>query len=163
VSDVTYDQHLTPGWRGHANTIHHSIVFTTLAPRDSAVVEALTAYTPPGFSAVLFFNPLRRALEPDARAHEEPGERDRVAVLATPDGRSALAVFSPDPKARFGRFTYPQTNKLNVVFRPEGPYRSGAHAYQAVTVFGTVSEVARTLDALLPASPSTETPPGLRP
>jgi hypothetical protein len=148
LSDVLYDQRLTPGWRGHANAVHHQITFTTATPRSSAVVEALTAYTPASFSVVLAFDRASGRLLPDREAQAHPGERDNLVALATPDGRHAIALFSPDPTARFGRFVFPDTSKINVVFRPPGPYPAGRHAYEAVTVVGTVSEVEVTLDAL---------------
>ena len=151
LSDVTYAQRLTPGWRGRANALHHAITVTTAVPRQYAVVEALTAYTPPGFSAVLLYDARRDRLEPDPHARAHPGEQGRPVVLATPDGRSALAFFSPDPKGRYGRFLFSGASKINVVFRPPNTYAPGPHAYEVVTVVGTADEVKATLRALSPA------------
>lgn len=153
LSDVAYAQRLTPGWRGQANAVHHAITITTAVPRRYAVVEALTAYTPPGFSSVLLYDPAADRLEPDPHALANPGEQARPVVLATPDGSSALAFFSPDPNARYGRFLFPDTSKINVVFRPPSAYAPGSHAYEVVTVIGTADEVRATLRALAPAPP----------
>lgn len=148
VSDVTYAQRLTPGWLRQANAIHHAITVTTAAPRQYAVVEALTAYTPAEFSDVLLYDAATGRLEPDPRARTAPGEQDRPVVLATPDRRSAIALFSPDPKGRYGRFVFPDTAKINVVFRPPDTYAPGPHAYEVVTLIGTADEVQATLRTL---------------
>lgn len=147
LSDVSYAQRLTPGWRGRANAIHHAITVTTAAPREYAVVEALTAYTPPQFNTVLLYDAERDRLEPDPHVLANPGEQGRPVVLATADGGSALAFFSPDPAGRYGRFLFPGTSKINVVFRPRGVYAPGPHAYEVVTVIGTSDEVRATLHA----------------
>lgn len=153
LSDVVYEQALTPGWGGQPHAIGHAIGFTTTVPRSRAVVEALTAYAPARFSAVLTFDPATGRLEPDTAAAARAGEQDRASALATPDGRSAIALWSPDPGARFGRFVFADSGKLNVVFRPEGPYPAGRHAYRAVTVIGTRAEVETTLRALISPRP----------
>lgn len=153
LSDVVHDQTLAPGWGGQPHAIGHAITFTTTMPRTSAVVEALTAYVPARFSAVLTFDPASGRLAADPAARAGPGEQDHVVALATPDGRSAIALWSPDPGARFGRFVFADSGKLNVVFRPEGPYPAGRHAYRAVTVVGTRAEVEATLRALISPRP----------
>ena len=153
VSDVTYAQRLTPGWRGQPHAVHHAITFTPARAHRSAVVEALTVYTPARFSAFHTFD--GRRLVGDDRVRAQPGEQPRPVALSTPDGRHAIgftAARGPGPEgpARYGRFTYADANKLNVVFRPDGPYLPGPHAYQVVTVVGTLDEVERTFQGLEP-------------
>ncbi|MBW3560696.1 MAG: hypothetical protein KY449_13235, partial [Proteobacteria bacterium] len=150
LSDVVYAQRLTPDAGGRPNAIHHAISFTTVAPRRSAVVEALTLYAPASFSVFHTFD--GRRLAPDDRVKAEPGEQPRPVALSTPDGRHAIGFTAAigDVPARYGRFHYPDTNKLNVVFRPAGPYAPGDHLYEVVTVVGTLAEVEETMRALTP-------------
>ena len=152
LSDVIYSQHLTPNWRGQPHAVHHAISFTTAVPRRTAVVEALTVYAPARFSVFHTFDGQRLVPDPDVAAR--PGEQPRAVALSTPDGRHAIGFIAArsrtegEAPARYGRFTYGHTHKLNVVFRPAGPYAPGPHAYEAVTVIGALAEVERAFAAL---------------
>ena len=148
TSDVVYAQQFRFGHRGFANAVEAQITFTTPEDQPSAVVEAITAYTPPSFNRFYLFRDGR--LTPDATVRRHPGERPDPVVLATADGSSALGFLSlsGDASPGYGRFTFGNTNKINLVYRPRGAYRAGAHTYRMVWIIGTRDEVETTLRGL---------------
>lgn len=150
LSDVVYSQTFTPAWGGRANAVHTRIAFTTARPRARAVVEAMTAYAPARFSVVHTYDPARGRLQRDAAG--AIGEQPHPIVLATPDGASALGLLSltQDPRPGYGRFAFEGVSKINLVFRPEGPFAAGVHPYDAVWIVGTLAEVEASLRALAP-------------
>jgi hypothetical protein len=153
TSDVIYAQQFRFGHRGFANAVEAQITFTTPEDQPSAVVEAITAYTPASFNRFYVFKDGR--LTPDTTVRRHPGEQPAPVVLATADGSSALGFLSlsGDAPPGYGRFTFETTNKINLVHRPKGAYRAGAHTYRMVWVIGTREEVETTLRGLT-AKPS---------
>jgi hypothetical protein len=148
ASDVVYAQRFTPGYRGHANAVEAQITFTTASEQPEATVEALTAYTPPSFDTFHVFRGGR--LVRDDTVARSPGEQPDPVVLSIRDGSSALGFLSltQQPAPGYGRFRFENTNKINLVYRPAGPYRAGRHVYRMVWIIGTRAEVETTLRAL---------------
>lgn len=65
-------------------------------------------------------------------------------ILFTPDKRYAIGVYSPQLpqkglKVGYGRFTFPDVNKWNCVFR-EKNITPGPYEYQCLIVLGTLDE-----------------------
>ena len=147
-SNVVYAQRFQPGYRGYANAVEAVISFTTTVDQPPAVVEALTAYTPPAFDRFHVFRDGR--LVPDETVAGGPGEQPRPVVLATADGRNAIGLLSLANASApgYGRFAFGVTNKVNLVYRPPGPYRAGTHTYRMAWVIGTLDEVEATLRGL---------------
>jgi len=148
ASEVVYAQQLTFGHRGYANAVEARITFTTAQDHEDAVVEALTAYAPPGFDSFHLFRGGR--LVRDDTVAQVPGEQPDPVVLSTADGASALGflALTPGPTPGYGRFTFEETSKINLVYRPAGAYRAGQHDYSVVWIIGTRAEVATTLRGL---------------
>ena len=148
LSDVLYQQTLTPGW-GAPNAVHAAIAITTERTRSRAVVEVLTAYVPPSFSAAYLFNGER--LVSDEAASPRSGEQDRPAVLATADGRSAIGLLSLAGEAppRYGRVLLPEVGKLNIAHRPAQAYAAGPHPYRCALIIGSLQEVETALRTLV--------------
>ena len=147
-SEVVYAQQMRPGFRGHANAVETVISFTTAEDQPSAVVEAITAYTPSAFDRFHVFRNGR--LVEDPTVAESPGEQPYPVVLSTSDGASAIGFLSLGNAAApgYGRFTYDSTNKINLVYRPYGPYRAARHTYRMAWIIGTRGEVEATLRSL---------------
>jgi len=148
ASDVVYAQRLTFGHRGYANAVEARITFTTAEDQQDAVVEALTAYAPPGFDSFHLFRDGR--LMRDDTVASVPGEQPDPIVLSTANGASALGflALTHGPSPGYGRFTFEDTSKINLVYRPTGTYPAGRHDYSVVWVIGTRAEVATTLRGL---------------
>src|SRR5919106_5860350 len=84
--------------------------------RSSAVFEATTAYMPKRFSEHWLFRMETGEL---LRADRE-GEQALPVILASADGRHAMGVWSPELPQEgvgYGRFTFPDVEKWNCVFR----------------------------------------------
>ena len=147
LSDVAYTQVLRPGYRGFENAVEHEVTVTTGSPRGSAVVEVLTAYTPPAFDTFHLSDPVRDRFTVDRTPATSPGEQPRPVILATADGSSAIGFVAPrgDPQPGYGRWTFPVTSKINLVQRPRGAYAVGGHTYRAVWAIGTLEEVKTTV------------------
>ena len=157
-SEVVYAQQLRPGFGGFANAVETVISFTTAEDQPSAVVEAITAYTPPAFDRFHVFSDGR--LVEDRSVARRPGEQPDPVVLSTADGASAIGFLSLGASTPgYGRFAFGETNKINLVYRPHGPYRAGRHSYRMVWIVGTRAEVEATLRALT-ANPMRRTEAG---
>ena len=118
------------------------------AHHASAQFEALTAYMPPEFSRFWEFNPrigMLQALSAD------PGEINNPIVLATPDGRFAMGIFSPPQNQPgttgpgYGRWTFPEASvvKWNCVFRVrrDKGLCGGDYSYRMLVPVGTLAQV----------------------
>jgi hypothetical protein len=144
LSDVTLDVAHRFAVLAAANAVLADVRYTTATAHFSAVVEALTVYTPPALERLYVFN-AAGGLAPTEPAAEQP----RPYVLATADGAHAIALFSPTgaQPALFGGFSYGVVGKLNAVFRPDGPYPAGPHEYRLAWAVGTLDEVRRAVVA----------------
>src|SRR6266571_4220564 len=151
------EKRLTVGLPGFPNVIEHRVTYYVPTHFSSAVFEASTAYVPAEFSRALYFDPLR-GMETDPG--DRQGEQALPVILATPDGLYAIAVYSPrlpQNGAGYGRFSFPDVNKWNCVFR-ETDVKPGPYEYRCLVVLGTLDEVETTLRRLASSFPNSTSP-----
>lgn len=140
------DKRLEIGEGNEPNVIVDRVTYTVPEAHGSATFEAATIYTPIDFSKRYVLNFDTRNVEPTTLI----GEDQWPTILATADGSQAVAVFSPflpqqQPPRGYGTFAFPNTNKLNCVFR-EKPIAAGGHySYVCYFVVGTLDEVKASL------------------
>jgi len=114
----------------------------------SAQFEALTGYMPEKFNTFYEFNPQTGRLQPLSYG---PGEIKNPVVLATPDGKFAMGIFSPPQKLpdthgpNYGRWNFADAKvvKWNCVYRVrnEQGIHSGDYSYRMLVPVGTLAEV----------------------
>lgn len=107
------------------------------------VFEALTGYMPPEFSCFWRFDAAAGKLQP---LDDGPGEQLQPVVLATPDGQSAMGIWSPETGARYGRFRFARERvvKWNCVFRrgdKDHLLPAGDYAFRHLVLVGTLADV----------------------
>jgi hypothetical protein len=76
------------------------------------------------------------------------GEQASPVILATADGAFAVGLFSPAlPQAGrgYGTFTFPDTNKINCVYREKSIAANQKFNYVCDFVVGTLAEVKATI------------------
>jgi hypothetical protein len=144
------------GARGLPNVIEHRVTFRVPTDYDTAVFEALTAYLPIGFS-IWTYDPAQDRLAP---LSDGPGEQRLPVIIATPDGRYALGVYSPDlpqqvqKRARYGRFRFPDAwngdnaaVKWNCVFRRR-IVKATDYRFTCYCIVGTLDDVREAMSSL---------------
>jgi hypothetical protein len=112
--------------------------------RSSAVFEATTAYLPKSFSAHWLFRMDTDELLPASRE----GEQALPVIIASADGRHAMGVWSPElPQdgGGYGRFTFPDVEKWNCVFRERDIRAHATYRHRCFVAVGTVEEVKHAL------------------
>jgi hypothetical protein len=137
---------------GFKNVLEHRISFGLARSRAHAQFEVLTAYMPAMFGTFYRFNPATGTLEP---LSDGPGEQSLPVVLATRDGRYALALCTlqsggarlAGPGYGRWRFEDARVTKSNVVFRQDGA-KLGSHDFVVYSVFGSLEDVRGTLAQL---------------
>lgn len=147
VSGHLLEKQVSVGLPGFPNVIEHRVTYHVPAHYSHAVFEASTGYMPKEFSLALFFDPAT-GMERDPG--DRQGEQALPVILATPDRRYAMAVYSPDLPRNglgYGRFTFRDVVKWNCVFR-ENDVKPGAYTYRCLAVMGNVAEVQNTLRRL---------------
>jgi hypothetical protein len=141
---------ITVGLPGFPNVIEHKVTFYVPTNFTSATFEASTGYVPKEFSHSLYYDPKHR-IEIDTGTRQ--GEQAFPVILSTPDNLYAIAVYSPQlqqkawPNVGYGRFSFPNVNKWNCVFR-EHDLIPKPYIYQCLIVLGTLNEVEETLNRL---------------
>lgn len=151
LSEHLLTKKVTIGYRDLPQVLEYLVTFT-LPPGERhtrAVFEAVTGYMPPGFSRFLSYDPAAKAAQP---LSDGPGEQPRPVILSTESGGHAMAVFTPDPGAGYGRFRFvpEKVVKWNCVFRvsaPEG-IPPGEFHYRMYLPVGTLAEVVASLGRL---------------
>jgi hypothetical protein len=150
TSRDTVKEHFTVGLPNFPNVIRDKVTFYISKRHKSAVFEALTGYVPKDFSRALYYHPkTKEAVSAGARQ----GEQKYPVILATPDNRYAIAVYSPElpqpawPKAGYGRFSFKNVNKWNCVFR-ESDIQKKPYSFECFIVLGTLRQVEGTLSRL---------------
>lgn len=143
------DKKLTVGLPNFPNVIEHDVVFHVPDRFSSATFEASTGYVPKEFSGAVYYDP-NHAKEIDPG--ERQGEQSLPVILFTTDKRYAIGVYSPELpqkglKVGYGRFTFPNVNKWNCVFR-ENNVKPGLYQYRCLIVLGTLDEVEDTMQRL---------------
>lgn len=147
TSGHVLDKRITVGLPGFPNVIEHRVTFHVLANYSSAVFEASTGYMPKEFSHALYYDPAN-GTEIDAANRQ--GEQAFPVILATPDSLYAMGVYSPQLPQQgvgYGRFSFPDVNKWNCVFR-ETNITPRPYSYQCLIILGTLNEVEDTLRRL---------------
>lgn len=141
------DKRIDIGERELPNVIVDNVTYTVPEAHGSATFEAATWYTPKDFSKRYTLNPDTGALQPTTTF----GEQQFPVILATEDGGSAVGVFSrflPQGGRGYGTFSFPDTNKINCVFR-EKPIGAGkTYSYVCDFAIGTLEEVKRAITEL---------------
>jgi hypothetical protein len=142
------DKRIEIGDAGEPNVIGDHVTYTVPEAHGSGTFEAATLYTPVDFAKRYVLNFSTGEIEPTALI----GEQEYPTILATSDGRYAVGVFSPSlpqkPGKGYGTFNFPDTNKINCVYR-EAPIAAGQKfSYLCDFVVGTLDEVKRTIVTL---------------
>ena len=147
TSDLLLDKRITVGLPDFPNVIKHLVTFHVPTNFSSGTFEASTGYVPKEFSRALYYDPEHGAeIDPDNRQ----GEQAFPVILATPDNLNAIGVYSPQLPQNgrgYGRFSFPDVNKWNCVFR-ETNITPGPYSYQCLIIIGTLNEVENTLRRL---------------
>ncbi|NUQ16847.1 MAG: hypothetical protein HOP95_00075 [Sphingomonas sp.] len=128
--------------------------------RQSASIEALTGYLPGSFRSFYSFDPQSRHLQPLA-AGPEAGRTTEPVIIATPDGRNAMGVFSrsitgahPD-HAYYAYFYFPAggaTAKWSCVFGEAQIHAGATYHYSCPIAVGTLDEVTAAIAAYVEAT-----------
>jgi hypothetical protein len=131
---------------GRPNVVSATISCSIENTYDSAVVEALTIYTPPLFDTFHALDPQtgEMKLEPTISPDETPSP----VILSTADGAHAIAFISLQTGASYARFRFADTNKISLVYRDSDGI-TGFNQYRAAWVIGTRDEVAKEVRTLL--------------
>jgi hypothetical protein len=134
------------GMNGHQNLASMEITYDIKGTYQSAVVEALTIYTPLAFNTFHALNPAtgEMTLEPTITSDETPAP----IILSTADGAHAVAFISMQKGATYARFRFPDTNKISLVYRDTDGI-TGHNLYHAAWAIGTRDEVATRLREIL--------------
>jgi hypothetical protein len=158
VSNHRISKRVTIGHRSLPRVIRYEVLFTVPSGERHtfAQFEAVTGYMPPRFSRFLRFDPSSRRLE---TLDDGPGEQADPVVFATPDGRYAMGVFSPDQpspgfeNAGYGRFRFTNERvvKWNTVFRERSRsgITGGERPFLVFLVVGRLDQVRNDLATLL--------------
>ncbi len=148
LSDVLFTQRHRFDASSTPRVVEAEVIVTLGSPRHDVVVEALTLYAPPAFDTFYLWRGGRLTLDDDLG---RPGERADPVVLSTADGRHAFTLLSREGVAGHGRWRFPVTSKVNLVFRPAGRMEAGHHRFGCAWTIGSRAEVATVLARL--ASP----------
>jgi hypothetical protein len=138
------DKRIEIGAEGEDNVIVDHLTFTVPEAHGSGTFEAATLYTPSDFSQRYVLNFDTGQVAPTSLI----GEQNYPVILATADGSSAVGLFSPFlPQAGrgYGTFTFPDTNKINCVFREKPIAANQKFSYVCEFVVGTLAEVKATI------------------
>ena len=147
VSGHLLSKEIAIGMPGFPNVIVHRVTFHVPSSHAHAVFEASTGYMPKEFSLALYYDPVSGE---EKEAGKRQGEQALPVILATPDRRYAMGVYSPklpQGKHGYGRFTFPDVVKWNCVFR-EDDVKPRKYSYRCLIPVGTVAEVQDTMRRL---------------
>jgi hypothetical protein len=153
VSGHLLSKEIAIGMPGFPNVIVHRVTFHVPSSHAHAVFEASTGYMPKEFSLAMYYDP---ATGEEKEPGKRQGEQALPVILATPDRRYAMGVYSPAlPQGRrgYGRFSFPDVVKWNCVFR-ENDVKPGPYSYRCLIPMGTVAEVQDSLRRLHAKRPS---------
>jgi len=137
------------------NLLLVDVAMTMPEQRDSASIEALTAYLPRNFNTFYSYDPRSRRLE-QLRAGTDGKRTTTPVIIATRDGRHAMGVYAPaitESKSDHAYYAYfyfsdgGATAKWSCVFG-EFKIRAGTtFRYSCPIAVGSVQEVAAAFDA----------------
>jgi hypothetical protein len=134
------------GLNGHANLASVDITYTIEKAYNSAVIEALTIYTPPSFNTFHTINPATMEMTQEVTSVSD--ETTSPVILSTQDGAHAIAFISLQRGVTYARFRFPDTNKISLVYRDTDGI-TGENRYTAAWAIGTREEVAVRLREIL--------------
>jgi hypothetical protein len=148
VNTTTTSEHILKkrveiGYAGLENAISYQAEFVVPEYRLAGQFEAATIYTPKSFANRLVLDLADGSLHKT----ETQGEQALPTILATDDNQHAIGIYSaelPQGGVGYGTFSFPNTNKLNCVFR-EANISPKSYRYQCIFAVGTVPEVVDTL------------------
>lgn len=107
-----------------------------------ATFEALTGYMPIEFSTFRVYDPVAKEAKPIDQA---AGEQPLPLIFSTESGSHAMGIYSPEPKASYGRFRFAEHRvvKWNCVFRVKNPdgIPPGDFTYRMYVPVGTLDDV----------------------
>jgi hypothetical protein len=131
------------GEGGIANVIGDHVTYTVPEAHANGTFEAATLYTPSDFSRRYILNFRTGNVEPTSLI----GEQEYPVILATADGKFAVGEYSPSLPERpgYGTFTFPDTNKVNCVYREKSIAAGQKFSYLCDFVIGTLDEVKATI------------------
>lgn len=160
LSAHTLAKRVTIGYQKFPNVLEYCVTFA--GPKNEAHTyaqyEALTGYMPPEFSRFHTWNPKDGRL---VKLSDGPGEQALPVVVSKPDGKHAMAVWSPAQPAKgyeaagYGRFRFAEEKvvKWNCVFRfkDAGGVKLTEKAFRIFVVVGTLDDMPKTLAGLVQA------------
>jgi hypothetical protein len=138
------DKRIELGEGGEANVISDRVTYTVPEAHSSGTFEAATIYTPMDFSKRYVLN----LGTGDVEITTVVAEQASPVILATADGKYAVGLFSPFlPQAGhgYGTTSFPNTNKINCVFREKSIAAGQKFSYLCEFVVGTLEEVKATI------------------
>jgi hypothetical protein len=132
------------GAAGESNVISDYVTYTVPEAHGSGTFEAATIYTPIDFSRRYILKLGTRNVEPTTVI----GEQDSPVILATADGMYAVGIYSPHLPQEgrgYGTSSFPNTNKINCVFREKRIAAGQKFSYLCEFVVGSLEEVKATI------------------
>jgi hypothetical protein len=138
------DKRIELGEGGISNVIGDHVTYTVPEAHRSGTFEAAAFYTPSYFSKRYVLNFGTGNVEPTSVI----GEQEYPTILATADGKYAVGVFSPWlPQGKYGYGTniFPNTSKINCVYRENSIAAGQKFSYLCEFVVGTLDEVKETI------------------
>jgi hypothetical protein len=135
------DKRIEIGKGDLANVISDHVTFTVPEAHSTGTFEAATLYTPSDFSQRYVLNLENGNVEPTTLQREQGSP----VILATPDGKYAVGLFSPlfppGTLIGYGTFGFPDTSKINCVFREKNVAAGQKFSYECDFALGTLDEV----------------------
>lgn len=123
------------------NVIADHVTYTVPEAHATGQFEAATLYTPTDFSQRYTLSLASGEVTPTTIF----GEQGSPVILATADGKFAVGIYSPDipptAKSGYGSFTFPDTNKINCVFRQKDISAGQRISFLCDFALGTLDEV----------------------
>jgi hypothetical protein len=138
------NQRIELGAAGESNVISDYVTYAVPEAHGSGTFEAATIYTPIDFSRRYILKLGTRNVEPTTVI----GEQDSPVILATADGMYAVGIYSPrlpQEGRGYGTSSFPNTNKINCVFREKLIAAGQNFSYLCEFVVGTLEEVKATI------------------
>jgi hypothetical protein len=138
------DKRIELGEGGVANVIGDHVTYTVPEAHRSGTFEAAAFYAPSDFSKRYVLNFGTGKIETTSVI----GEQEYPTILATADGKYAVGVFSPwlpQGGRGYGTNIFPNTSKINCVYRENSIAAGQKFSYLCEFVVGTLDEVKATI------------------
>lgn len=151
LSEHVLSKKVTIGFHDLPQVLDYAVTFTLPAgeKHTQATLEALTGYMPIEFSKFFVYDPAAKAAKPISPV---AGEQPLPLIFATEAGTHAMGIYSPEPKASYGRFRFAEHRvvKWNCVFRVKNAdgIPPGDFSYRMYVPVGTLDDVVAALRRL---------------